>query len=267
MRLIISGLLLVCASTLYAQSNSSTSHAVDAPSYLNPSTRLLLSLPVGSVKSTPPPGEPVSARQLAVPRKAVKELERGATAYRKFELQTAVTHLQAAIRIYPHFMQAHNNLGAAFIALREYELAATEFRQAIALDAAAAQPYNNLSLTLFLLKRYPEAESAARQALHLDPALASARATLGRTLIAQNQNTAEAVDLLRRASSELPDARLPLAEVLIRRGSLDEAATELRAYLQNPDPATKQTAEQWLARATVPSTHSQCAARSTERKP
>jgi tetratricopeptide (TPR) repeat protein len=228
---------------------------------------MLLSMPVAPVAPTPPPGEPVSARRLDVPRKAVKELDRAASAYEALKLQSAVTHLQTALRIYPHFMQAHNNLGAAYIDLHEYELAANEFRQAIALDAVAAQPYNNLSLTLLLLKRYPEAEIAARQALHLDPTLASARATLGRTLLAQNQNTAEAVDLLRRASTELPDAKLPLARVLIRRCSLDEAATELRAYLQSPDPAMKQTAEQWLAQAVALSNRSHCGPLPTERKP
>jgi tetratricopeptide (TPR) repeat protein len=228
---------------------------------------MLLSMPVAPVAPIPPPGEPVSARQLVVPRKAAKELDRAAKAYQAFEPQSAVAHLQTALRIYPHFMQAHNNLGAAYIDLHEYELAANEFRQAIALDAVAAQPYNNLSLTLFFLKRYPEAEIAARQALHLDPTLASARATLGRALIAQNQNTDEAVDLLRQASTELPDARLPLAQVLIRRCFLDEAATELRAYLQNPDPATKQTAEQWLAEAVVLPNRSHCDSLLTERKP
>ena len=229
--------------------------------------RMLLSMPVAPVAPTPPPGEPVSAHQLVVPRKAVKELDRAATAYQVFQLQSAVAHLQTAIQIYPQFMQAHNNLGAAYIDLREYELAANEFRQAIALDAAAAQPHNNLSLTLFLLERYPEAEIAARQALRLDPTLASARATLGRILIAQNQNTAEAVDLLRQASTELPDARLPLAQVLIRRCSLDEAATELRVYLQNPDPAAKQTAEHWLAQAIALPNRSHCDSLSTEHKP
>jgi tetratricopeptide (TPR) repeat protein len=267
MRLIIGGLLLVCTSTLSAQSNPSPSQAADSPTYLNPSTRLLLSLPAGPVAPTPPPGGPVSARQLAVPRKAVKELERGASAYQAFELQSAVAHLQTAIRIYPPFMQAHNNLGAAYIDLHEYELAANEFRQAIALDAGAAQPYNNLALTLFLLKRYPEAEAAARRALDLNPTAASVRATLGRTLIAQNQNTAEAVDLLRQASAELPDARLSLAQVLIQRCSLDEAAVELRAYLQNSDPATKQTAELWLAQTASPAKRSQCSSLWTGRRP
>jgi tetratricopeptide (TPR) repeat protein len=258
---LVFGLILVCASTLSAQSNSRFARLdLDPVLNLDATSRSLLALPFVPVPQSPQPAGLVSARDLNIPPKAAKELERAAGDYQAFQLDSAVRHLQKALRIYPGFMQAHNNLGAAYLDLRDYEHAAAEFRQAIALQSDAPQPHTNLALTLLMLGRYSEAETAARQALQLDPSRAAVRATLGRILAAENRNTLEAVALLRAASEELPDARLPMAQVLLRRCAFADAAAELRVYLQHPEPDGKATAERWLAQANAASRGSGCAA-------
>jgi Tfp pilus assembly protein PilF len=201
---------------------------------------------------TTPQGETISIHDLLIPAGAVKEFQRSEKAVRSGDFRSAAKHLQRAIQIAPNFAEAHNNLGASFMRLNTYESAVPEFRAAIALDAKIQEPYRNLGLALFLLRRYPEAELAARQALQLDPRRGHAQYTLGRILAAEGSSSAEAEQLLRESLGEFPEARLPLAQVLLNKGATELAATELRSYLKSSktDQVKRQAVQQWLSRIT-----------------
>ena len=125
-----------------------------------------------------------------------------------------------------------------------------EFERAITLDPKGIEAYSNLSLALILLKRYPDSEAVARRALQIDPRNVMSLSLLGNALAAQQHFTEEAVDSLRQSPNEISGDRLTLAEVLLRRGELDQAVIELREYLQvAPDPE-KQKVRCWLAQLT-----------------
>jgi tetratricopeptide (TPR) repeat protein len=147
-------------------------------------------------------------------------------------------------------LEARNSLGARYFELQEYEKAAVEFQKAIEIDPLIMQPINNLSVAFFLLGRYSDAEAAARRALALDPQKTTPRYMLGCILAREKRNPLEAMELLRETRSEFPDSRLLLAEILISRGALDQAETELRDYLTVPGAEKKQSVERWLARLT-----------------
>lgn len=189
----------------------------------------------------------IAARQLRIPRKAAKEFEQSDKAFRSGDTLGSIEHLQKAIQIYPEYAEAHNNLGARYIVLDQYDKALPIFERAIALDPNAIKPYQNLAVGLALLKRYPEAEVAARRAMQLDPSSLPAGYLLGRILAAEEINTDETVELLRRAASEAPNARILLVDVLLKRGATDEAIAELQEYLKMPNAPNKQQAECWLA--------------------
>ena len=147
-------------------------------------------------------------------------------------------------------MEAHNNLGARYIELEEYEKAASEFQKAIASDPRVPEPWNNLSVAFFLEKRYADAESAARRALSVAPQHTTTRYMLGATLATERRNPEEAMELLRETKLDFPDARLLLAQILLRRGAVAQAEEELRGYLALPDAPKRQNVERWLARLT-----------------
>jgi len=195
-------------------------------------------------------GETISLGELRIPPKAVKEIQRSQTALRSGDVRSSAAHLERALQIYPHSLEVHNNLGFRYIELHEYEKAAVEFQKAIDIDPRVMQPFNNLSVAFFLLQRYPEAEAAARRALHLDPHDSTSRYMLGCILATEKRNPVEAMEILRQTKREFPDSRLLLAEILIRRGAVDEAENELRDYLAVPGAEKKQNVERWLARLT-----------------
>jgi tetratricopeptide (TPR) repeat protein len=231
MRASVCVLLLILTSRVCAQTGQ-------APNSLVPNNQSLL----------PKVGETVSIRGLLVPPKAVKELQRSQNALRSGDTRSAARHLEKALQIYPNYLEGHNSLGARYIELQECEKAAAEFQKAIDIDPRVMQPFNNLSVALFLQQRYPEAEAAARRAHDLDPRDPTARYMLGAILATEKRDTVEAMEMLRQTRSEFPDARLLLAQVLVRRGDIDEAEKELRGYLALPDAEKRENVKRWLAR-------------------
>ena len=195
-------------------------------------------------------GETISLRDLRIPPKAVKELQRSQDALKSGDVVSSARHLEKALQIYPDCLEAHNNLGARYIDLQEYEKAAAEFQRAIAIDPRVPQPWNNLSVAFFLQQRYRDAEAAARRALNVAPQLPMARYMLGAILATERRDPEEAMELLRQTKSEFPDARLLLAEILLRRGAVGEAEEELRGYLALPGLPKRPNVERWLARLT-----------------
>jgi len=227
-------LLLLFGSTLCAQTE--------------PQPRSLIPTPTLDPSRVPNPRETVSTRELLVPPKALKELQHSQSALFSGDVRSSALHLEKALHIYPGYLEAHNKLGARYFDLQEYEKAAVEFQKAISIDPRLSQPYNNLSVALFLLRRYPDAEIAARRALDLDPQNSTARYMLGCILATEKRSPAEAIEMLRQTEGEFPDARLLLAQVLLRQGAANEAKKELRNYLNVPGVEKKQRVECWLAR-------------------
>jgi thioredoxin-like negative regulator of GroEL len=52
--------------------------------------------------------------------------------------------------------------------------------------------------------------------------------------------------LLRQSSKQVPNALLVLANVLMKRGAVEEATGELQAYLQVPNASGKDGVQHWL---------------------
>ena len=196
----------------------------------------------------------VGMRDLLIPPKAVKELQRSQNALRSGDTRSSARHLERALKIYPNYLEGHNSLGARYIELHEYEKAAAEFQKAIDIDPRVMQPVNNLSVALFLEQRYAEAEAAARRAVELDPHHPTACYMLGAILATEDRNPAEAMEMLRQTENQFPDSRLLLAQIWERRGEVKEAEKELRDYLAAPDAEKRQNVERWLARLTREST-------------
>jgi tetratricopeptide (TPR) repeat protein len=220
----------------------------------------------GSNGATParPAADPVPVSQLRIPSKAVKEFERSQKAFHSGDVPTSVEHLEKAVQIFPGFLQAHLALGLRFIQLGEYQKALTEHETAVALDPRSALTHQDLSLTLLFLNRYQEAEAEARQSLDIDFQAVAAHYVLGRSLIAQDRVTPEAIDMLRQSENVFPNASLVLALIHFRAGRTDQTIAELRNYLRAPvDPDNKQKAECWIAQLSQQPLPAGCPAEST----
>ena len=190
----------------------------------------------------------VPASQLHIPSKAMKEFERSEKAFRSGDVRTSAEHLENALQIYPHFIEAHNALGLRFIQLGEYQKALIEHQAALSLDPRNARTHQDISFVFLLLNRAKEAETEAREALNLDSRLAPSRYILGRALVAQGRVTSESMEMLRQSEAAFPDASLVLAQLHFSFHQTDQVIADLRHYLRAPsDQDNKQKAECWVA--------------------
>jgi len=111
----------------------------------------------------------VSRLDLAAPKNARKEYEKGYLHLIRKELPAAIDHLTRATSIYPSFVAAHDALGIAYLNLGQNQQAHDEFARAIALDDHLPGSYLNLGCAQMQLQRYPDAEETLQKASSLAP--------------------------------------------------------------------------------------------------
>ena len=262
MKLLSCSLLLLCSSPLFAQAQRhGPPQPAPAPEGWNVdyNRSMFSDVPSGAIaQPARPPGNAVSVEALKMPPRAVREFQQALKDYKAGNMKGSAAHLDKSLAIYPEYPEAHNTLGVMYAQLHEPEKALAEFRKASSFDPKMVNAVNNQSAILLFMRRYPEAESAARHALDLDPQHKSTRYLLGRILLAENQNTAETMELLRQSRTDFPPARLFLSQVLINRGEKDAALEELNAYLALPNAAQKDVAAKMISKLTAPSSMVVC---------
>jgi len=179
------------------------------------------------------------------PAKARREMEQSEREYHKGHLEASIEHLTKAIGIAPDYMEAHNNLGSRYLALGDYARAVEPLETAVRLEPSSIRPRLNLTLAFYVLQRIDQAEQSAREALRLAGDLPKGHYLLGLTLIARGR-TKEAVAHLQKSTAEFPRAHLLAAQLLAQDGSVEAAASELKAYLAIPHPPDRAQVETWL---------------------
>ena len=190
---------------------------------------IALLFPAFSFAQSPVPqySSVVSVRELALPPKAARALEKG-TALLKNNPQASVSYFQTAIALAPDSFHAYHNVAIAHYRLGDVEDAEQEFRRSIELSRGSFAPslfglsvilYQRgeflqaelltqkgllatpssavgkycLGLVQFALGQIPEAEHSALDAIHLDPAQADGDVYLLLARIHERQNDPDAV--------------------------------------------------------------------------
>lgn len=202
---------------------------------------------IPSKSDLPKPAGAVSIRQLAPPPpKARKEFALAAKALERGNLEESIRRLENAVRIWPEFIEAHNNLGVRFMQRGEYERAAAAFRQALTLDPHSVLPRANLALLLVRMRRFAEAEQEAAAALQRDPSSVQAHYAFGLARAAQGDCAQEAIRHLQIAVASYPHARLGVAQVLACQGRILDAIEQLRSYLASDTVEHRFQVQAWL---------------------
>jgi tetratricopeptide (TPR) repeat protein len=159
------------------------------------------------------------------------------------DLNQAIAHFQAALRIRPDYVRAHTDLGSALARLPgRLPDAVAEFRAALAIDPDLAIPHNNLANALAQQGDWSGAISEYETALRIDPDyadarhnLAEAQYNLGLELAKTQGRAAEAIRHLEaalRLRPDYPEAHNNLGVVLSRNGRGGEAIAHFQAALQ-----------------------------------
>jgi Tfp pilus assembly protein PilF len=181
----------------------------------------------------------VSARQLAIPERALRDYEDAQHDLEKHDAEAAEKHLEHAVELAPQFSGAWNNLGTIAYQTRRFALAEQRFREALRQDPSAYEPLVNLGGVLVTLHKLDEALEVNVHAALTRPTDALAESQLGMTYfeLGQFDNAIKHLERARQLdATHFSHPQLFLAEIHLRRGEKNAAADVLEDFLSHhPD--------------------------------
>ena len=193
--------------------------------------------PIGS---TAPPAQ-ATVTDLAAPKQARREYEKGWQAFSLGKLKEAQRHLEKAVAEDPCFARAQTALGIVFTRVQQFEAADSAFRKSIKCDGGFFQGYMQLALLEWGQKKYEACSATLEQGLRQFPNqwtlhydLARAKHSLGDFQTAE-QEYLKAQEL---NPATRPAIHLELAELYLNWKKYDKARAEMEAYLR-ADPNGK----------------------------
>jgi tetratricopeptide (TPR) repeat protein len=196
---------------------------------------------------------PVSELSANIPKSARKEYERGVKQADKKEPEKAIAHFQEAIKLYPSYFQAHNDLGVQYVRLNQFAEAEAAFLKAAELESRAPQPHLNLGHMRILQQQYQEAVTFLTRAIELDSANWEGHMWLGAALMQTKQDELSKIELekaiLLGGAPQASPARLYLANLYIRQADWGRAIEQCELYLKEvPKAENEQQVRQNVAR-------------------
>ncbi len=197
--------------------------------------------PLPSIAASSPPttGAPPGGRlQITVDRPITSAgsgglFEQGLAAQRRGDFETAKNRYLQATYENPRNPDLWNNLGTAYLALKDVSAAEAAFKEATEVDPRFAAAWSNLGIVLAQQGRASEAIIALQQAVRLDPANGGAKVNLAIQFHAAGA-LADARALLEealRADPALAEAHYELGRVLEKQNDRPGAAREYRLFL------------------------------------
>jgi Flp pilus assembly protein TadD len=191
---------------------------------------------------TKPAAAAISAGELdpAVPAKAKKEFERASNASKEGKPEEAVAYLRKAIAFYPHYLMAHNDLGAQLLDLGRLDEAETELRLALEIDPAAFNPMLNLGILLVKRHELPQAREILEKAVSIRSQSPAARLYYGIVLLSSSEPDRAEKEFIAAhdlGGAEFAIALFHLGQLYMDRGDRKLAREYLQRYMkeaQNP---------------------------------
>ena len=170
-----------------------------------------------------------------VPRPALVHYDKAVEQARKGDHPGAVEELKLAIKEYPSFMLAFNELGVQYLKLNQLENADEAFQSALKITPDAFAALINRGIANFMMKRYGEAVPILRKALAKNDQSAVGHYFLGQALANLGlfeDAEKELLASLKLGNEEMKEAHRILAIIYTSRGAKKQAAGELEAYLK-----------------------------------
>ena len=138
------------------------------------------------------------------PRFAEAEQNLGNILLNRKQFDEALVHYQNAIRIRPNYENAYNNLGLLYAQQQKWPEAITNFEKAISLDPTKGGTHFNLGSAYLKQGNSDQALAHYQTAVQLDPTMAEAHFQASLILTAQKK-TADAIAHLQQAARLRPD--------------------------------------------------------------
>jgi Flp pilus assembly protein TadD len=178
-----------------------------------------------------------------IPSKAHAAYQHAMEFIGKGQMEDAIGSLQEAIRLYPEYVRARNDLGVVYMKLNRLDEAAATFRQASEINKRFFHPRLNLGMVLTQQRKYKEALEILGPLYEENHGTLEVRLAYARALEGAGQlSDAEKVYRSTLESKNLPvatqaDMHFCLGVVLNRQRKFGDAVTELQKAIAINDAA------------------------------
>jgi protein O-mannosyl-transferase len=146
----------------------------------------------------------------------------------------AVTHAREALRLNPHYAEAHNALGLALAKQGELDEAIAEYRQALRDNNNFAEAYCNLGAAYGAQGQLPQAIENLQHAVQLNPNYFEAQTNLARALagVGRLDEALEHLQTAVRLRPDFVDGQMNLGNLLAGLERWPEAAAQFEEALR-----------------------------------
>jgi|SRR4051812_29996251 tetratricopeptide (TPR) repeat protein len=186
--------------------------------------------------SSPDAGGPpvISAYDLNVPEKAKTLLDKGMEAYSAGDKNAALDKIRKAIKVYPQYVQAYNNLGVVLISMDDRQGAQVAFEKALKLNDRFAPAYVNLARLMLRDHDLPKAGALLEKALASDPSNLEGLSVEANVQFLQG-DFAKALETVNKVHTlpheHFADVHLVAAEIYQKQGHNQDALRECQLFL------------------------------------
>ncbi|HJQ23174.1 MAG TPA: tetratricopeptide repeat protein [Blastocatellia bacterium] len=192
-----------------------------------------LTLHARKAASQPPPGT-VDASAGGIPEPARKLYKEALDSIQAGDYKKAIEQLNEAVKLYPMFVAALNELGLQYMRQKEFDKAEAALREAVKLAPDGFQPQLNFGILMMQKKDYVTAATALERAVQKDSASALAHLYLGKAYInlgVYNKAEKELLQVVSIGGDNKVEAHRYLAAVYIETKNNERAVEELEQYL------------------------------------
>jgi tetratricopeptide (TPR) repeat protein len=177
----------------------------------------------------------VSLGDLSVPQAARDELVQAELARSRDQIQEAIEHLQEAIRIFPDYADALNNLGTCYSQIHDYVKAEECFAKVTRLNPEFYGGWVNLSSSLLSLSKFGEAFDASKHAYEMLPQEPIVIGYYAKSLYYLRKFDAARTEFERLKRMDPANRQFPqlfLAQIALVQGKPSTAGQYLKEFLQ-----------------------------------
>lgn len=170
-----------------------------------------------------------------IPVTARKEFEQAQKLITKGAIDSAISHLNQAIEIYPNYLTARNDLGVQYLKQKRLTEAEEQFRFILETSPKYFNARLNLGVVLVEQKRFPESIEELIKAAALDGSHPAVHLFWGIASLEMNDLPVaerELVKSLVLGGRRFSSAHYYFAHVYLKTGRREQAANELRLFLE-----------------------------------
>ncbi len=169
-----------------------------------------------------------------VPLEARREFDRAQLALDGKRMEEAARHLERAVTIDSHFLEALLRLGTIYMDLGEWHKAEAQLHRILEIDPKTANVFFLLGELYLQQKYYAEAEKALREGLALENRSWQGHFTLGRLYWQKGEivRAARQVAIAIQLNPNHAEAHLLAGNIFLRAGKREDALAEFQEYLR-----------------------------------